>query len=28
VLDLVGEDPVVIHAMRLRAKFYKFIRQG
>jgi predicted MFS family arabinose efflux permease len=23
-----GEDPVVIHAMRLRAKFYKFIRQG
>jgi hypothetical protein len=28
VLDLGGEDPVVIHAMRLRAKFYQFIKQG
>jgi hypothetical protein len=28
VLDLGGEDPVVIHAMRLRAKFYPFIGQG
>ena len=27
VLDLNGEDPVVIHAMRLRAKFYPLIRQ-
>jgi hypothetical protein len=27
VLDLDGEDPVVIHAMRLRPKFYRFIRQ-
>jgi hypothetical protein len=28
VLDLNGEDPVVIHAMRLRPKFYPLIRQG
>ena len=28
VLDLHGDDPVVIHAMRLRPKFYQFIRQG
>jgi hypothetical protein len=28
VLDLNGEDPVVIHAMRLRLKFYPLIRQG
>lgn len=28
VLDLGGEDPVVIHAMRLRAKFYPYIGQG
>jgi hypothetical protein len=28
VLDLGGEDPVIIHAMRLRAKFYTFTRQG
>jgi hypothetical protein len=28
VLDLLGEDPVIIHAMRLRPKFYQFIRQG
>ncbi len=27
VLDLGGDDPVIIHAMRLRAKFYRFIRQ-
>jgi len=27
-LDLNGEDPVVIHAMRLRPKFYPLIRQG
>jgi hypothetical protein len=27
VLDLNGEDPVVIHAMRLRPKFYPLIRQ-
>lgn len=26
VLDLDGEDPVVIHAMKLRQKFYKFLR--
>jgi hypothetical protein len=25
VLDLDGEDPVVIHAMKLRPKFYKFL---
>jgi hypothetical protein len=25
VLDLLGEDPVIIHAMRLRPKFYQFI---
>jgi hypothetical protein len=28
LLDINGEDPVVIHAMRLRPKFYSFIRQG
>jgi len=28
VLDLNGEDPVVIHATRLRPKFYPLIRQG
>lgn len=28
VLGLVGDDPVVIHAMRLRPKFYPFISQG
>jgi len=27
VLGLGGEDPVVIHAMRLRPKFYPFISQ-
>jgi len=27
VLDLSGDDPVFIHAMRLRPKFYTFIRQ-
>jgi hypothetical protein len=25
--DLNGEDPVVIHAMRLRPEFYPLIRQ-
>lgn len=25
VLDLGGDDPVVIHAMRLRPKFFPFI---
>ena len=28
VLGLGGDDPVVIHAMRLRPKFYPFIIQG
>lgn len=28
VLDLNGDDAVVIHAMRLRPKFYQFISQG
>ncbi len=28
VLDLSGEDPVIIHAMRLRPTFYPFLRQG
>jgi len=27
VLDLNGEDPVVVHAMRLRPKFYPLIGQ-
>jgi len=27
VLDLSDEDPVIIHAMRLRPKFYPFINQ-
>lgn len=26
VLDLDGDDPVVIHAMALRSKFYRFLR--
>ena len=26
VLDIDGEDPVVIHAMPLRPKFYRFLR--
>lgn len=26
VLDIEGDDPVIIHAMRLRAKFYRFLR--
>jgi hypothetical protein len=25
VLDIDGDDPVVIHAMRLRQKFFKFL---
>lgn len=25
VLDLAGDDPVVIHAMVLRAKFFRFL---
>lgn len=28
VLDLVGEDPVVIHAMALRAKFHRLLERG
>jgi hypothetical protein len=28
VLDLGGDDPVVIHAMRLRRKFYQFVSRG
>jgi hypothetical protein len=28
VLDLNGEDPVVIHAMRLRPKFYRLSGKG
>jgi hypothetical protein len=28
VLDLDGEDPVVIHAMALRPKFYRFLESG
>jgi hypothetical protein len=27
VLDIAGDDPVIIHAMRLRPKFYPFISQ-
>jgi hypothetical protein len=27
VLDWGGEDPVIIHAMRLRPKFHRFIGQ-
>jgi hypothetical protein len=27
ILDLGGEDPVTIHAMHLRPKFFRFIRQ-
>jgi len=26
ILDLDGDDPVVIHAMSLRPKFYRFLR--
>ncbi len=25
VLDIDGDDPVVVHAMTLRRKFYKFL---
>lgn len=25
VLDLAGDDPVAIHAVRLRPKFYQFL---
>lgn len=25
VLDIDGDDPVVIHAMQLRRKFYRFL---
>ncbi len=25
VLDISGEDPVIIHAMALRSKFYRFL---
>lgn len=28
VLDLDGDDPVVIHAMTLRPKFYRFLAMG
>lgn len=28
VLDLEGEDPVVIHAMALRAKFHRILGRG
>ena len=28
VLDLDGEDPVVIHAMALRPKFHRLLRRG
>jgi hypothetical protein len=28
VLDLGGQDPVVIHAMPLRGKFYRFLNAG
>ncbi len=28
VLDLDGDDPVVIHAMPLRPKFHRFLGQG
>ncbi len=28
VLDLDGEDPVVIHAMALRAKFHRILEPG
>ena len=27
VLDIIGDDPVIIHAMRLRPRFYPFISQ-
>ncbi len=27
VLDTSGDDPVIIHAMRLRPRFYPFISQ-
>jgi len=25
ILDIDGEDPVIIHAMALRSKFYRFL---
>ncbi|MDN5856257.1 MAG: hypothetical protein L0K86_26120 [Actinomycetia bacterium] len=28
VLDLDGDDPVVIHAMLLRRTFYQFLEKG
>jgi hypothetical protein len=28
VLDLTGEDLVIVHAMRLHPKFYPFLQQG
>jgi hypothetical protein len=28
VLDLDGDDPVVVHAMPLRPKFYRFLGRG
>lgn len=28
VLDIDGDDPVAIHAMPLRSKFYPFLGQG
>lgn len=28
VLDIDGDDPVVIHAMLLRSKFYPLLGQG
>ncbi len=28
LLDISGEDPVIIHAIRLRPKFYPFISRG
>ena len=28
VLDIEGDDPVIIHAMALRSKFYRFLGSG
>lgn len=28
VLDIEGDDPVAIHAMPLRPKFYRFLTEG
>lgn len=28
VLDIAGDDPVAIHAMALRRKFYRFLSEG